>query len=174
MHKISSLFLIFCVATLAPVETYGQEATPATLLGFLRPGMNVGMQSVDGTTSVILTVYDDSEIAVARDVSRFAVQNGGVDELAEKYPNVRRELEEFTTKAREDMSRADPVGSNWVYLMPHAKTAFGTIVAIGNDYLIIGFGADTPRRTVLPQSSIGRIQLDGKGATFFDGRPRKR
>lgn len=71
------------------------------------------------------------------------------------------------------MSGADPDGSNCVRSKPNTKSAFGTIVTIGDDYLVVGFGADTQRRTVLHQNSIGRIQLDGKGATFYDGRPLK-
>jgi len=121
------------------------------------------MQSVDGTTSVILTVYDDTEFAIARDVSAFAGQKDGADQLAAKYPSVRRLLISFIEKSSKDTSRAETDSPNWIYLRLHARTTFGTIVAVGGEYLVIDFGGDTPRRTVLPQDSIGRIELDGQG-----------
>ena len=66
---ILTLLVAMSHATFAQSD---DASMPNTMLAFLKPGMRVGVRSVDGTTSVLLSVYADDQYTVARDLASWS------------------------------------------------------------------------------------------------------
>jgi len=148
------------VITLLPLSVKSEEVShPRTLLGFLEPGMHVGIHSVEGTTSVLLDVYTDAQFAIARDLISGGRVTGDAAELAAKYPEVRKKLDAFVAKLTQDAPDANP---DDVRVLLLRRTTLGKISAIGGDYVLIERDGPAKRRLVIAQSCLSRIDLDAE------------
>ena len=161
-----TLLSLLLAPTLLAQSSPADEAVPENLLGFLKPGMSIGIHSIDGTSDVRVTVYSSGELRIAQDS-----QILDLEELAERYGSVRMEAADLAT------------ANHAVRLVPGRRITFAEIEAIGNDYVLVkllGDGGDHPvvwqsrntastksRRQVLSKTSISRIDLDGAGARFM-------
>ena len=132
--------------------------------------MRAGVQSVEGTTDVLIDVYTEDNYVIARryDVRNFAARGGdrpSAASLVETYPAVKEKLDAFVARLREDSPEAnvDDVRT----MIVSSRQWFGTISAIGRDYVLIDREGDTKHRCVLARSAIARIDLDAEPFQFY-------
>ena len=144
---------------------------PDNLLGFLKPGMQVGLQSVEGATGFFVDVYTPEEYKIAIELSEAGARTSSAQEFAGTRPAVQKRLDAFIEKLREKSPEASV---SRVWLMPLTRRWFGTISAIGNDYVLMTREGEAKSRRVLAESAIVRIDLDAEAIRFRYRPPRRR
>ena len=160
VFRIAAILALVLCPTAARSE---DNSLPNNLLGFLRPGMRVGVQAVDGTTNVLIHVYTDEQYEIARDVVVPGRRAVAAAKLADDHPAVRTMLDAFIEKLLEKSPDAD---SDRVLVFPFVRTSLGSISAVGDDYVLIERDGEKKRRLILARSSIARIELDAEALRF--------
>ncbi len=152
-------------------------ASPKTMFAYLATGMHVGVKSVDGTASVLIFVYTDEDYKTALATSKITGRGAVAKDAAASNPAIQRELDAYMVRhnlAEEAVDR--------LYVISAFRTTFGTLEAIGDDYLMIEIDDDikvdtnstSKRRRIIPKSSIGSIDLDANPVQIVDTRPPSR
>ena len=160
-----------------PITLSGEEPSttqPRTMFAYLANGMHIGITNVDGTASVLISVYTSDDYTTALATSKLGQGHPIAKEAAKTNPAIKRELDAFMSNHG---SGGTPI--EHVRIMPPIRTTFGTLAAIGDDYVMIELDSNikiepnaTPkRRRIIPKHSIGSIDLDAKPVRFFDDRP---
>jgi hypothetical protein len=150
---------------LCPTTTRSDDSSlPKNLLGFLKPGMRVGIQTFEGTTNVLIDVYTDEKSGIARDLATLEKRAVAAAELADDHPAIRNKLDAFIEKLLEKSPEAN---SEQVMVFPLHRTLLGSISSVGDDYVLIRRDGGMKRRLVLARSSISRIDLDAEPLRFF-------
>jgi len=147
------------------------NSLPENLLGFLKPGMHVGIQSVEGTTNVLVDIYTREQFQIAIELSEFGRRPDRAQEFASTHPTVQEKLDAFIEKLREESPEAS---ADRVWLYPLTRRSFGTVSAVGSDYVLITREGEAKRRRVLAKSAIVRIDLDAESIQFRYLPPRGR
>jgi hypothetical protein len=138
---------------------------PNNLLGFLKPGMCVGVQSYEGAAHYSIEIYTQVQYQIAHSLPlserRRLVK---AQEIVDKYPAFKKTLNTFVETLREQTPDVD-VERVFVYPQSSRKW-FGTISAVGNDYVLIDREGEAKSRRVLAKSAIVRIDLDAEPTTL--------
>ena len=164
MPRFFKMLVVLTVSNAAFAQTE-HAVEPKTMLGFLKPGMHVGVRSITGTPSVILTTYTEGNYAVARDLQRdqsFGVNFGDAKKVAETNSTVRKELDAYLS--RQNLTDAS---TERIRIMPLVGTSLGTLVAIGDDFVLFELEGESKRRRIIPKASIGSIYLDANPIRFY-------
>lgn len=138
---------------------------PENLLGFLKPGMRVGVLSVEGTTGVLIDVYTEEDYQIACDGVSLGRGLGAATSLVERYPAAKEKLDAFVTQLREKSPEANADDVRIVGV--NSRQWFGAISAVGKDYVLIDQEGATKHRRVLAGSAIARIDLDAEPVHFY-------
>ena len=166
-------FLAIAIALAASNVAFAQNdaaAVPKTMLGFFKPGMRLGVSSIEGTTSVILRTYTEDDYKVARDLAkRLGASVKSAASVAETNASVRTQLQEYVSRL--DLPDASIDG---IMIMPIVRISLGTVVAAGDDYLLLDLDGQPKRKRIIPKASIGTIYLDANPIRFFDPGARSR
>jgi hypothetical protein len=148
--------------------------SPRNLLGFMSPGMRIGVQSVEGTTNVFVDIYTEEQFAIANDLAIRAGRFGrfiSAKEIVDAHPAISEQLDLYVKQLKRQSPEAN---ADDVDVIPLFRRIFGTVSAVGDDYVMIDRGGKTKRRLVLSRSAIARIELDAKAVHFNYPRNRRR
>ena len=166
-------FLAIAFAIAASSVAFAQTDTavaPKTMFGFLKPGMRLGVSPVQGTASVILSTYTEDDYKVAQDLKdQLGASLKSASSIAETNPSVRAKFQEHVSK----LNLSDDF-KNRIMIMPLFGTSFGTVVAVGDDYLLLNLGGEHNGKRIIPKASIGTIYLDANPVRFVDPDARSR
>ena len=151
------------------VAQSADSSRPRTMLKFLKPGDLIGVQSIDGTTSVFISIYTKERFEIAKHVLNLGRATMSAQQFAADNALIRKELEEY-------LARKNNTGvvEDKLMVMPLIRTSLGTIVHAGDDYVLIEFNRDdnhgSKTSCVIPNTSIGKIYLDANPIRFFGPR----
>ncbi len=152
---------LMLVVTSFVAAARSQEPIPHEMFGYLKPGMYVGLQRLDGTATVAVNVYSDGQdgnLVVARSLQGVDRKGVDADDFATSHPAVRKQLDEL---------KKEPAAKKLqIRIAGLQNISIGRIAAIGTDYLLIELD-DRSKRRLLPKAAIGYIDLDSDPATFF-------
>lgn len=164
MRKRSVAFCAVLAVIICVTQVRSEEAAlPKTMIGFLRPGMRVGIQSVEGTTNVKIDAYAEDQYKIALDVAGLGRQTLDAAKFAGNRPGVQKELDVFIERL---IKKAPDADTSEVIVFPLFRTLFGTVVAVGDDYVLIDREGTRKRRLVLARSSVAQIDLDANALRF--------
>jgi hypothetical protein len=158
-------FALAIAVTFLPMTAFCQdtkEHAPASLLGFLKPKMHVGIKFHSGTTDVNLSILDAEDYAPALDIATSNSDFVDAKSLADKYNVVRTRLEAHLSKLPDpELNEAQ----DRVRVYPLRGYFFGTVQSVGKDFVLIEYvqHRTADRKTVrvaLNRTSIARIYLD--------------
>ena len=143
------------------------ERPPASLLGFLKSGLHVGIKSDAGNNSVNLLIFDDDEHAVALDVARSRGEFVDAESLSTKHKIVRRRLDSHLAKLRGEIGDA----KNAIRVYPLRGMFIGTVRSVGDDYVVMEYvrvnkNDEVKVKVVINKLAIARIYLDADPITF--------
>ena len=138
---------------------------PRTVLEFLNSGDLVGLKSIEGTTSVVISVYTKDKFELATQILDRGRATTNARKFAADNALVRKELENYIAR-----SEATGLAEDKLMVMPLIRTTLGTIVQLGDDYVLIEFSGESKRRCVIPKASIGKIYLDASPIRFYGPR----
>lgn len=142
------------------------ERAPKTMLEFLKPGMHIGMQSVDGTTDIHVSIYTPDDYIIAKYVGRLPPFGSGSPPPPDATPAIKKKIMAYTTRLRLPGTRVDPAH--------HARlqrTTFATVRSVGDDYILVEIDRPSGRRRVVPRFAIGSITLDATPVQFLESGP---
>ena len=131
------------------------------MFDYLKPGMYVGMERLNGTASVALNVYSDGQdgnLVVARSLKGAGPKGVNADEFAKSHPAVRSQLAELKRQPAAEKLQLRIRGARDITI--------GRITGIGDDHLLIELDGRS-RLRLLPKAAIGHIDLDADPATFI-------
>lgn len=138
-----------------------ENASPKTLLGFLKVDQQVGIRSVEGTSSVTFTTYSEKNFALAKMLAKESGSSlRSAESMAETIPEVRKELDAYTSSLK------SPETQNRIMISVY-RTTFGRISLIGDDYVVITLDGEKKLQRVIPKSKIGCINLDANPIHFL-------
>lgn len=139
------------------------DSLPSSMLGFLKPGMLVGIQTVEGTTSVLLDIYTAEQYEIAKDLSALGRTSVRAAKFCEDHPSVRKKLDAFVEQLTGNSPDANPAR---IMVFPLFRMSFGKITAVGDDYVLVRRDGKGKQRLVLARSSMARIDLDADPVRF--------
>ncbi len=145
-NRILTTIAIVAATLCATLARSEDDPLPNNMLGFLRPGLRVGIQTVDGTTNILLNVYTEDQYGIARDLAslgRSAV--AGRSKFADDHPVLRKKLDAFVERLVE---KSPDANVDKVIVFPLSRQSFGSIAAIGDDYVLIDREASTKHRLI--------------------------
>lgn len=165
--------LAIAITFAASSVVFGQAdaaAVPRTMFGFLKPGMCLGIVSVEGTTNVTLHTYTEVDYKVAQELKdQLGTSLKSASSIAQTNAFVRDKLEEYVSRHNlSDDSRKH------IMIMPPVRTSFGIVVAVGDDYLLLNLDREHDGKRIIPKASIGSIYLDANPVRFIDPGARSR
>ena len=158
--------LVFALSVSSSLVAQSEVSdTPRTMLQFLKQGDLVGVQSIDGTTSVVISTYTKDRFAIAKQIASRGRSMMNAKQIADSNELIRKEYDNY-------VSRRESAGvvEDKLMVMPLIRTSLGTIVGSGDDYVMIKFEGEPRRRCVIPEASIGKIYLDANPIRFFGPR----
>ena len=143
------------------------EQHPDTLLGFLKQGMFVGVQSVERYAAVSIGVYSDEQFAIAKDARILPL-----DELRTKYAavekQIQQELRDFSRQRGGDTRRTETESADpMVMLFPNSRDRLGVVKHVGDDYVLIANDDSSGNVEVISKRYILRIRLISSGARLL-------
>ena len=112
---VSVLVFILCPAA------FGSEDSlvPNSLLGFLKPGMCIGVGTVQGSSGYTVYVYSRQDYDIARSVPSlpFGREGRGVyaQQVIDTHPAFQKRVDAFSGKTERDFTRR---GSGWGLRVP--------------------------------------------------------
>ncbi len=147
---------------------------PNSIIGFLKPGMHVGVQYIDGTSSVSLSVYDAEHYPPALDVVRRRGAYVSAVELASKHKRVRELLAAYVSDRNEELEKDAKIEADDVQVLPLSRKSIGIVRDVGDDFVLIETDGTSKRQIVFALSSISRIYLKSNPIQFISRRNRGR
>ena len=151
-------FLLTLSALLAATAANAQqEPPPENLLGFLKPGAKVSVHMLPGGGDVMLRVFSPESYNIAKDS-----QNLSIEQLAEKY----RSLANRIDQAKRYLDRIHGIANAHVNA-DKVQHNFGTLKAVGADYVLVEMEGIPDRRRVFSAGAIKRLYLDDPGVGLY-------
>lgn len=125
---------------------------PKNLIGFLKPGMHVGIVPFENSDRIAIEVYSAEDQAIlvdARDLS--------LEELASKYDRVAREMELARKEAVASLKSTN-YGEPKMSIVTNAREVFYRIAAVGEDYILVTYATNTKKRRAFAIRFVSSIQ----------------
>ena len=145
-------------------------AFPHSLLGFIKPGMHLGLKSNRTDSLVSIQIFSDEQFRIAKDAREMTI-----GELGKKHPQVAdqaaKALAAFASSGEDQKVRpqvldsASP-GEPTVTLVIDRTVLLCTVRHVGEDYLFVSYGADNMKKQVIAKQTVARIRWVGDDLTF--------
>lgn len=161
MFRFFTLTIFVAASSICFAQSPNTE-TPTRLLGFFTPGMQVGIQSVEGSSNVIVHTYSDANFAVAKEIAGRGSATIDAEVFATQSEPVRTALEQYLKR-----SDSAAVSERKVWVMPLMRTALGRVKAIGDNYILIEIEGDEKPRIVIAELGISKVYLDATPIRFL-------
>lgn len=161
MSKIFTVTILIAASSIGHAQS-PDEKVPKALLGFFTPGMHVGVQSVEGTTNVIVHTYSDTNFAVAKEIASRGSSPFAAKEFAEHNEVVRIAIEQHLEKLDSaNLSDSD------IWMMPLMRTELGRVMAVGDDYVLVEIDSERKSRLAIRDSSLSKVYFDATPIRLF-------
>ena len=139
-----------------------EQDAPKSLVGFLKPGMHIGVVSYQDSDRITINIYTEEDHAIAIDSRSLSI-----DELASKYERVATGLEQtrkdFVTSLQsrtKDLPPGKEFGEPKLGLQLNTMESFYKITAIGDDYILVTNSVAPTKRRVFATRFISSINWD--------------
>ena len=150
--RLISVLLLVCLPALSSVAQESER--PTKLLGLLKPGMYLGVRAFDETDGVKLAVYSPEDFEIALDARTM-----GLDDLAQKYPNVKR--------LRDELPPNKEFGEPRIGLSVDQRELLCKMEHVGGDYILVQYGDGFKTRRAFASSFISTIRWHDSDALRF-------
>jgi len=159
---------------LGPCLAAQEQENPEKMLGFLKPGMRIGVRYDDNRSSINVSVLSDGVFKVLSDAKTLSPL-----ELVEKHPAAKEGYEKhietvFETKDRDKSSDnlLSEIGDREFFLSQYHRLAYPmTVTAVGEDYFVGVSGYADRKKFVYAQRFIRMI--DWLDTVEFTSRARR-
>ena len=141
----------------------GDDALPSSLLGFIKPSMQLGIRSSQSDSSVTIEIYSEDQFRLAKDVRDMTLED-----LGKKYPEIAdkaaKALAEYKSSVEAQRLRNPrvanfpPPGEPAVALEVDRGFLLCTVLHVGEDYLLVAYGADNSKKQVIAKQVVARIR----------------
>ena len=162
--RIVSITFVFLLQLTGTGRSEDQQ--PDSLLGFIKPGMSVGV-SPDDPGPVSLRIYSAKQFDIAKDA-----QTMSLDELRAKYKEVEEKIEQTLAELVSASSEGDEPSGVRVRLVP-TNYWLGTVKHVGKDYVLLATADSRAALIAIRASNITSLRFDFTGAILSvsrDGR----
>ena len=165
MTRFNVLSLVF--ATLVANGALADGPTPRKMFDYLKPGMHIGIEQIEGSTQLAFNVYtegrkgDQSKLLTARSLQRGGKYGLDADRFAKSHPSIQARLAE---------AKNDTEGTLQIRIVPSHRAEIARIVVIGDDYVLVEMDREGIRR-LLPKKRIAQIDLNSDPAALLFARP---
>lgn len=167
VQTLRSLLILLVMAVLGS-SAYGQtpaQQNPRTLLRFLEAGDLVGVQSFDGTTSVVISIYSKKQFELAKVISDLGRSTTNAKQFAAENETARIALDQYVSQQADASFATDKL-----LVTPLIRTTLGEITEVGADYVLIELDGSQKRRCVIAKTAICKIYLDANPIRFVGPR----
>lgn len=159
MRNVLILSLTVCLNVTAiaqaPLPDGPSPGRSKTMLRFLKPGDLVGVQSFDGTTSVVVSTYSEDQFELARAILKRGRTTINAKKFAAENSRVQKSLEDYLAR-----NQGLGIVEDRLSIIPLMRTSLGKVSEVGKDCILVEFDGVSTRRCVIAKSSIGKIYLD--------------
>ncbi len=155
----SAILIMLTCFFCAPCVAQEQEA-PKNLVGFLKPGMHIGVVSYfPDSDRITIEVYPEQLFPIAIDSRKLSLE-----ELTSKYDTVAKQLErtrkEILTSLESSTAQLPPgkqYGEPNISVRSNQRESFYKIVATGEDYILVTSAMAPTKRRALATRYISAI-----------------
>lgn len=135
---------------------------PSSLLGFIKPGMLIGLRTSQADSLVSVEIYDEEQFRIATDARRLKLE-----ELEKKYPSVSEKAAKAlaTYQSSLEVRRSGNVvrGTSFVFepsieLDVDRTTTLCTVLHVNGDYFLVTYGDDNSRKQAIAKQAVTRIR----------------
>jgi len=154
--------MVFAASSIGIAQAQDTEA-PKRLLGFFAPGMPVGIQTVEGSSNVIVRTYSDVNFAVAKEIADRGPATIDAEELATQSEPVRAALDKHLKR----LGSATSSEKIKVLVIPLIRTTLGRIKAVGDNYILIEIDGEEKASVAITDASISKVYLNATPIQFL-------
>ena len=161
-------FIVILLAALCSQSCHtkaiaADDVFPTSMLGFVKPGMHLGIKSSPSNSFVTIEVYSEDQFQLAKDARELTFED-----LGQKYPLVAdqaaKALKEYKA-AVEARRLQSPKSANFrspgeptVALEVDRAVLLCSVLHVGEDYVLVAYGADSSKKQVIAKQSVSRIR----------------
>jgi hypothetical protein len=162
-------FFIVILVTALCWQSFHGEATaaddplPTSLLGFVKPGMHIGVRFSQQDSFVSIEIFNEDQFRLAQDA-----RDMSLEALGQKYPHIAdkasKSLAEHKSSVEalrsQDPKRTGfpPLGEPSVALEVDRTIVLCHVVHVAEDYVLIAYGADNSKKQVIAKQVVSRIR----------------
>jgi hypothetical protein len=158
-----ALVTMFCFHSSEENKANAESELPASLLGFVKPGMEIGIRSSSKDSFFSIVIYDKEQFRFEKDARRL-----DLDELGQKYPKVLQETTKALAKWRSTMTDQLPPASEGPLRQPPVEPAVAldldltvtlcTVVHATDDYILVTYGDDNTKRQAIAKQAVSHLR----------------
>ncbi len=148
----------FWISLLAVTVSAEESPLPKSLVGFLKPGMKIGVLATEKDSFIDIYIYTDEEFEV-----RVASQLGTpIEKLAKDIPAlasaIERKRKEILAEEAAKYQGDPPAGELKFGLPARIGERYLTVIAVGDDYVLTQAASKSGFRRVYSAHTISKIQ----------------
>ena len=157
------LVATFCFPSLQGGISAADGEYPSSLLGFIKPGMHIGIRSSQADSLVTIEIYNEDQFRFAKDA-----RDMKLEELGGKYPKVSEKAAkaladyQSSIEARKsDNTRNATYPSSVepsVALEVDRATLLCTVLYVAEDYFLLTYSDDSSKKQVIAKQAVTRIR----------------
>ena len=142
------------------IPGFAQESdAPKTLVGFLTPGMNIGILSFENSDKITIDIYTEQDFAIAIDA-----RNLSLEDLASKHEKVASEIERIRKNtivslqtSKEKLPAGKEYGEPTIGFRSNPRESFYKIASTGDDYILVTRATAPENRRVFATRFVSSI-----------------
>jgi hypothetical protein len=160
MFRILAMTILVATSSIGAAKSQDTEV-PKRLLALFTPGMHIGIQSVEGSTNVIVHTYSEADYDLAKEIARRGRATINAEKFANENPVVRAALEQHLKRSDSETSPKN------VQVIPLIRTTLGRVKAVGDDYILIEIDGDAKSQLAIAGFSVSKVYLDATPLRFL-------
>jgi hypothetical protein len=164
MRLVSLVVIMLSMFFFQSENLHAEEpAFPSSMLGFIKPGMQLGLSSSKTDSPVSIWIYSDEKFRIATDAREMTME-----EMEKKYPQI--EEQKAKTLAELVKSRPDMASSGHeptVTLAVDRAILLCTVLFVGEDYFLVTYDPDNMKKLAIAKHKVDRIHFADDNLVFW-------
>ncbi len=133
-------FIPVLIVCFLGIPGFAQEQdAPKSLVGFLKPGMNIGVLSFAKFDAITIGIYTEEDFSIAIDARKLSSEDlaSKYEKVASAFERTRKDLIATSQTSKEKLPVGKEYGEPRISISTNRSEFFYKVVSIGDDYILV-------------------------------------